>query len=126
MTQNTLHCEFHDSGFRATAIRSCGSRLIRVAGAGLAPSAGWSLELTAANPGVVAHPESLWLGLTEHAPADGRARVRTAVPVEAIIEDSDATEIVVRFGWRDPITVPVIETDVTIPAGTARRAYASA
>ncbi|WP_350348819.1 hypothetical protein ABIQ69_02470 [Agromyces sp. G08B096] len=116
---STQHCDFDASDFRATAVRSCGSRLIRVTGEGLCPSAGWSLELTAANPGVVPHPTSLWLALREQAPRDASARVLTPASVEAIIEDSEADEVVIRFGWRDPIRLPVLE--LAAAGGSPRR-----
>ncbi|MRG59417.1 hypothetical protein GE115_05950 [Agromyces sp. CFH 90414] len=118
-----LHCDFDAADFRATAFRSGGSRLIRVSGEGLCPSAGWELEFAMANPGVVPHPSSLWLQLRERTPRDATARVRTVTLVEAIIEDTEATEIVIRFGWRNPIRLDVIEAS---PAGAAMDATASA
>ncbi|MGW9168921.1 hypothetical protein [Agromyces sp. NPDC055658] len=96
-----LHCDYSASDFDATVVETCDARLIRVTGHGLAPSHGWHLELVAANPGVVAHPESLWLELRETAPGEPRPRVLTEVPVEAIIEDLHAKEIIIRFRWRE-------------------------
>ncbi|WP_394553254.1 hypothetical protein ACDF64_02640 [Agromyces sp. MMS24-JH15] len=112
-----LHCEFSADDFRASASIEDGVRTIRVTGGGLCPSAGWSLALTAANPGVVPHPESLWLQLAETPPEDASARVLTDTDVETVVEDDAALEVVIRFGWREPITVPVIELDADDPAG---------
>ncbi|WP_127794541.1 hypothetical protein [Agromyces sp. LHK192] len=101
------HCDFSAADFRAVAFGAAGTRLIRVTGHGLCPSAGWSLDLVATNGGIVPHPESLWLGLREQEPTDASARVLTATMVEAIIEDAEATEIVIRFAWRPSIRIPV-------------------
>jgi hypothetical protein len=106
-----MHCDFSAHDFSATAIETSTGRLIRVVGSGLCPTGGWELRLTAANPGVVPHPGSLWLELREAAPPRRRVvHERTRTAVEAIIEDSRASEIVIRFGWRDPIVVPVRAT----------------
>ncbi|ANJ28155.1 hypothetical protein [Agromyces aureus] len=105
-----LHCEFSAEDFTATAFTSSSGRVIRVTGFGLCPSAGWELSLVSTNPGVVPHPESLWLELRERAPK-GRGRVLVDTGVEAIIEDDRATEIVVRFSWREPFAIPVVEFD---------------
>ncbi|GAA1938194.1 hypothetical protein [Agromyces allii] len=105
-----LHCEFSPEDFTATAFTSSVGRVIRVTGFGLCPSAGWELSLVSTNPGVVPHPGSLWLELRERAPK-GRGRVLVDTGVEAIIEDDRATEIVVRFSWREPFAIPVVEFD---------------
>ncbi|MFF2371538.1 hypothetical protein [Agromyces sp. NPDC058110] len=107
---NGLHCEFSPEDFTATALTNSAGRVIRVSGFGLCPSAGWELALVASNPGVVPHPESLWLELRERVP-HGRGRVLVDTAVEAIIEDQRATEIVVRFSWREPFVIPVLEFD---------------
>ncbi|GAA1789955.1 hypothetical protein [Agromyces lapidis] len=104
-----LHCEYAVADFDATVVETCDARLIRVTGHGLAPSSGWRLELVAANPGVVPHPESLWLEVRETPPAEPRPRVLSEVPVEAIIEDLQAREIVVRFRWREGFRLPLRE-----------------
>ena len=100
------HCDFAASDFRATAIETSDGRLIRVTGSGLCPTSGWELRLVAANPGVVPHPESLWLELRESEPRKA-PRVVTETAVEVMIEDTRAREIVIRFGWREGFTVPV-------------------
>ncbi|QEO14870.1 hypothetical protein FLP10_10950 [Agromyces intestinalis] len=102
-------CEFSAVDFTATASTSCGVRIIRVAGAGLCPTAGWSLALVAANPGIVPHPDQLWLELRETPPSDAAASVLSDVDVETLIEDSSAHEVLIRFAHRAPITVPVME-----------------
>ncbi|HEX6366541.1 MAG TPA: hypothetical protein VF000_10395 [Agromyces sp.] len=102
-----MHCDFSARDFTATAVETSDGRLVHVAGSGLCPTSGWELRLTAANPGVVPHPGSLWLELRESPPARRIAHQRTRTVVEAIIEDSQASEIVIRFRWRDPIVVPV-------------------
>lgn len=101
------HCDFSAADFRATAIESSAGRLIRVTGSGLCPTSGWELRLVAANPGVVPHPETLWLELREFEPRKA-PRVVTETTVEAIVEDSHARQIVVRFGWREGFTIPVV------------------
>jgi hypothetical protein len=106
---NTTHCEFSALDFAATAVTSSTGRIVHVSGFGLCPTSGWELSLVAANPGVVPHPDSLWLELRERAPRAGRPRVLVDTSVDAIIEDSQATEIVIRFGWREPFSLPVLE-----------------
>lgn len=101
------HCDFAAADFRATAIETSDGRLIRVTGSGLCPTAGWELRLVAANPGVVPHPESLWLELRESEPRSA-SRVVTETAVEVMVEDSRAREIVIRFSWREGFTVPVV------------------
>ena len=101
------HCDFSAADFRATAIDTSDGRLIRVTGSGLCPTGGWQLRLAAANPGVVPHPESLWLELREKAP-EGAPRVVTETEVEVIVEDSRADEVQIRFGWREGFTIPVV------------------
>lgn len=113
-----LHCDFSPQDFSATAFTSTTGRVVRVSGFGLCPSAGWELTLVSANPGVVPHPESLWLELREHAPK-GSARVLVDTAVEAIIEDERATEVVVRFTWREPFRIPVVEFDRFAEQGRA-------
>ncbi|MET4158361.1 hypothetical protein [Agromyces sp. PvR057] len=105
-----LHCDFSPRDFSATAFTSTTGRVIRVTGFGLCPSSGWELALVSTNPGVVPHPESLWLELRERAPK-GSGRVLVDTAVEAIIEDARATEIIVRFSWREPFAIPVVEFD---------------
>jgi hypothetical protein len=100
------HCDFSALQFRAIAIETSGGRLIRVSGSGLCPSGGWQLRLVAANPGIVPHPDSLWLELREDAPSHA-ARVVTETQVEVLVEDSRADEVQIRFGWREGFTIPV-------------------
>lgn len=102
-------CDYRAARFRATAIRSCGARLIRVIGVGLCPSAGWRLEFVPANGGIVPHPDRLWLAVRETPPDDSALRAEVPTEVEAIIEDCEATEIVIVFAGRDPVTVPVLD-----------------
>jgi hypothetical protein len=106
---NGQHCAFTAASFQATVIDTIDTRVIHVTGEGLCPTAGWRLELVAANPGVVPHPESLWLEIRETPPAEPRPRVLAEVPVEAIIEDSQAREIIVRFRWREGFRLPLRE-----------------
>ena len=101
------HCDFSAADFRATAIETSDGRLISVTGSGLCPTSGWELRLVAANPGVVPHPESLWLELREGAPTRA-PRVVTEADVEVLVEDSRAVEIVIRFAWREGFTLPVV------------------
>lgn len=101
------HCDFFAGDFTAIAFETSDGRLIRVTGSGRCPSAGWQLRLTAANPGVVPHPESLWLELRE-TPPRGAPRVLTETMVEAIIEDTRAERVVIRFAWREAISIPIV------------------
>jgi hypothetical protein len=114
------HCEFSPSDFSATAIETSDTRIVHVYGSGLCPTGGWELRLAAANPGVVPHPDTLWLELRERQPRRGlrTSTVPTTTTVDAIIEDSRAEQIEIRFGWREGFIVPV-----RTPAGarTARR-----
>jgi hypothetical protein len=117
-----MHCVFSARDFSANAVETSDGRLIRVVGSGLCPTAGWELRFAAANPGVVPHPDSLWLELREAPPRRRVARDHTRTVVEAIIEDSQASEIVIRFGWRDPIVVPV-RSAAERRVGGARRGF---
>ncbi|HET6672918.1 MAG TPA: hypothetical protein VFG92_06030 [Agromyces sp.] len=103
------HCEFSSSDFSATAIETSDSRIVHVYGSGLCPTGGWELRLAAANPGVVPHPGTLWLELHERQPRRGlrTSTAPTTTTVDAIIEDSSAERIEIRFGWRDGFVVPV-------------------
>lgn len=103
------HCEFSADDFRAIVIETTDTRLIHVSGYGLCASPGWKLELVAANPGVVPHPESLWLEIRETPPRATDPGVLTEAPVEAIIEDARAKEVVIRFRWREGIILPLRE-----------------
>ncbi len=105
----TKHCEFSARDFSATATETSDARIVHVHGSGLCPTGGWELRLAAANPGVVPHPDSLWLELHERAPRRGSrtSSVPTTTTVDAIIEDSRAERVVIRFGWRTGIVVPV-------------------
>lgn len=100
------HCEFSPHDFTATAIETSDGRLIQVNGSGLCPTAGWELRLVAPNPGVVPHPTRLWLELRELRP-QGAARVLTKTVVDAIVEDTRAEEVEIRFGWREGFVIPV-------------------
>jgi len=125
---NTTHCDFSAMDFTATALTTSSGRIVRVSGSGLCPTSGWELSFIAANPGIVPHPESLWLELRERAPRKGMTRALVDTAVDAIIEDTQAQEIVIRFPWREPISVPVFEQ---VPTGNLtdaprRRATASA
>ncbi len=113
------HCDFSAVDFRAIAIETSDGRLIRVTGSGLCPTGGWQLRLIAANPGVVPHPESLWLELRENARA-GAPRVVTETEVEVIVEDSRAEEVQIRFGWREGFAIPVVRAAMR-RAGSAMR-----
>ena len=104
---NGQHCDFSAADFRATVIDTVDMRLIHVTGRGICPSAGWRLELVAADPGVAPHPESLWLEIREVPPRDATARVRTETAVEAIIEGSRAERVAIRFGWREGFVLPL-------------------
>ncbi|GAA2444105.1 hypothetical protein [Agromyces soli] len=104
-----LFCDYRAVRFRATAVRSCGSRLIRIVGSGLCPSPGWTLALVPVNGGVVPHPDSLWLAVRETPPDDAVLRADTVTQVEAIVEDSAATEIVIQLPGREPLAVAVAE-----------------
>ncbi|MDR6906307.1 hypothetical protein J2X63_001993 [Agromyces sp. 3263] len=101
------HCDFSADDFEAIAIETSEGRLIRVTGSGLCPSSGWELRLVAANPGVVPHPESLWLELREE-PSTRGPRVVTDTDVEVMVEDSHAQEVRIRFRWREGFTLPVV------------------
>jgi hypothetical protein len=121
------HCDFSAHDFEAVAMESSEGRLIRVSGSGLCPSAGWELRLVAANPGVVPHPESLWLELRE-APSTRGPRVVTATEVEVMVEDSHAEQVVIRFRWREGFTIPVMPARTPTehaPGGMRRRADAA-
>jgi hypothetical protein len=111
------HCDFSAADFRATAIESSAGRIIRVTGSGLCPTSGWDLRLVTANPGVVPHPESLWLELRETEPRRA-PRVVTETAVEVMIEDSRAREVVIRFGWREGFAIPVVVA--AMPSGGRR------
>jgi hypothetical protein len=114
------HCLFSAADFRATAIETSDGRLVRVTGTGLCPTSGWDLRLVAANPGVVPHPESLWLELREKAPTVA-PRVVTETEVEVLVEDTRADEVVIRFGWREGFTLPVVPATVPRTGGGNRR-----
>jgi hypothetical protein len=101
------HCDFSAADFTATAFETSDGRLIRVTGSGRCPTAGWELRLVAANPGIVPHPESLWLELRE-TPPRGAARVLTDTIAEVIIEDTRAEHVVIRFGWREGFSIPIV------------------
>ena len=101
------HCDFSAADFTATAFETSDGRLIRVIGTGRCPTSGWELRLVAANPGIVPHPESLWLELRETPPRSA-PRVRTETTVEAIIENTRAERVVIRFGWREGFSIPVV------------------
>jgi len=115
------HCDFSALQFRAIAIETSGGRLIRVSGSGLCPTGGWQLRLVAANPGVVPHPDSLWLELREDAPPRAAARVVTETEVEVLVEDSRADEVQIRFGWREGFTIPVVAAAMRRAGTGARR-----
>lgn len=100
------HCEFSPNDFTATAIETSDGRLVHVSGSGVCPTAGWELRLVGANSGVVPRPRTLTLELRE-SPRRGVPRARTRTLVEAIIEDTQADEVAIRFGWRDGFVVPV-------------------
>lgn len=100
------HCEFSASDFNAIAIETSDGRLIHVTGSGVCPTGGWELRLAAANPGVVPHPDDLWLEVRAVSPR-GAARVATRTAVEAIIEDTHADQVSIRFGWREGFVIPV-------------------
>jgi hypothetical protein len=76
----------------------------------------------AANPGVVPRPETLWLELRESEPRTA-PRVVTETTVEAIIEDSPARAVVIRFGWREGFSIPVVTA--ALPDGRRRPRRAS-
>lgn len=114
------HCDFSARQFRAIAIETSGGRLIRVSGSGLCPTSGWQLRLVAANPGVVPHPDSLWLELREDAPTRA-SRVVTETEVEVLVEDSRAHEVQIRFGWREGFTIPVVPAAMRRAGTGARR-----
>ena len=103
------HCEYSAADFEATVIETSDTRLIHVTGSGLCPGQGWTVELVAANPGVVPHPESLWLELRETPPGSDRSRALTETHVEAIIEDAHAQQVVIRVRWRDGFALPLRE-----------------
>lgn len=103
------HCEFSAADFRAIVIETTDTRLIHVSGSGLCASPGWKLELVAANPGVVPHPRSLWLELRETPPRTPGPVLLADAPVEAIIEDAHAEEVVIRFRWREGFVLPLRE-----------------
>ncbi len=101
------HCDFSAADFTAIAFETSDGRLIRVTGSARCPTAGWELRLVAANPGIVPHPESLWLELRE-TPPRGAPRVVTDTIVEAIIEDTRAERVMIRFAWREGFSIPII------------------
>ncbi|MFC9558075.1 hypothetical protein [Agromyces sp. NPDC056965] len=103
------HCEYSAADFEAIVIETTDTRLILVSGYGLCASPGWTIELVAANPGVVPHPESLWLELRETPPTGDRPPVLTETNVEAMIEDAHAQQVVIRFRWRDGFVLPLRE-----------------
>ncbi|NYG21238.1 hypothetical protein BJY17_001985 [Agromyces hippuratus] len=104
------HCEYSAADFEATVIEATDTRLIHVSGYGLCASQGWTLQLVAANPGVVPHPESLWLEIRETPPPNGApSRVLTETSVEAMIEDAHAKQVVIRFRWREGFVLPLRE-----------------
>jgi hypothetical protein len=100
------HCEFSPDDFTATALTTSAGRLVHVSGSALCPTAGWELRLVAGNSGIVPRPDTLTLELRETA-RHGAPRVRTKTAVEAIIEDSRAVEVAIRFSWREGFVIPV-------------------
>ncbi|MDQ0893610.1 hypothetical protein [Agromyces ramosus] len=111
---NGQHCVYTAASFEATVIQTIDTRLIHVTGEGVCPTPGWRLELVAANPGVVPHPESLWLEVREVPPANPRARVLFETSVEAMIEDAHAEEVVIRFRWREGFVLPLRERATSV------------
>jgi hypothetical protein len=103
------HCEFSPRDFSATAVETSDTRIVHVYGSGLCPTGGWELRLAAANPGVVPHPDTIRLELSERQPRRGSraSTAPTTTTVDAIIEDSRAERIEIRFGWREGFVVPV-------------------
>jgi hypothetical protein len=104
---NGPHCAYTAASFEATVIDTIDTRIIHVTGEGLCPTTGWRLELLAANPGVVPHPETLWLEVREVPPTHPRARVLSETRVEAMIEDAHAEEVLIRFRWREGFVLPL-------------------
>ncbi|MCD2441378.1 hypothetical protein LQ757_03700 [Agromyces sp. SYSU K20354] len=104
MTEN--HCEVSRADFDATVVETSDARIVRVMGRGVCPTPGWRVELVAA-AGVEHRPETIVLELRETPPSPSRPAVRSRVSFEAMIEGPRAREVVVRFGWREGITLPL-------------------
>ncbi len=119
------HCAFSAADFTATAFESSEGRLIRVVGSGHCPTSGWELRLVAANPGIVPNPDTLWLELRESPPRSA-PRVYTETTVEAIIEDTRAERVVIRFGWREGFSIPIVSRSAQQAHRGAMRARADA
>ena len=105
------HCEYDPDEFQAIVIETVDARLLRVTGRAVSPTSGWTVGFAAANPGIVPHPDSLWLEIREQTPRDARDGAPAEVDFEAIIEDSRAQEVVIRFRWREGFILPVRERE---------------
>jgi len=103
------HCEFSAADFDATAITAGGVRVIQVTGSARSRGAGWRLDFVPANGGVVPDRERIHLSIRETAPRRA-GRFWAGASIETMIEDSQATSVVVHFGWRPSIVIPVRET----------------
>lgn len=103
-------CEVTPGDVVATASRTGALRLVRVRIVATCPSPGWRLQLRLANSGIVPDPSTLCLELVALPPTVRSSRAIMRTETEAIVEDATATQVNVRFGWRDPITVPVVES----------------
>jgi hypothetical protein len=114
------HCDFSAADFDATAITAGGVRVIQVTGSARCRGAGWRLDFVPANGGVVPDRERIHLTIRETAPRRA-GRFWAQASVETMIEDSQATAVVVHFGWRPSIVIPVRETSAI--AGVSARAW---
>ena len=103
------HCDFSAADFDATAITAGGVRVIQVTGSARCRGAGWRLDFVPANGGVVPDRERIHLSIRETPPRRA-GRFWAQASIETMIEDAQATVIVVHFGWRPSIVIPVRET----------------
>ncbi|GAA1758328.1 hypothetical protein [Agromyces humatus] len=102
-----IHCEVSPADFDATVVETSDARIVRVMGRGVCPTPGWRVELVAAAGGVDHRPETIVLELRETPPRESRSATRSRVSFEAMIEGPRAREVVVRFAWREGITLPL-------------------
>lgn len=116
MTALPTHCDYSPADFDATAITAGGVRVIQVTGSARCRGTGWQLDFAAASPGTAQDADHLCLTIRETPPRRA-GRYWSKASFEAMIEDSHATEVVIHFGWRPSIVVPVRETSSLIGGG---------
>ena len=110
------HCDYSADDFDATAITAGGVRIIQVTGSARCRGNGWQLDFAPGGPGTAQDAGHLCLSIRE-TPPRRVGRYWSQANIEAMIEDSQATEVVIHFGWRPSIVIRVRETSSLIGGG---------